>query len=93
MTTPTEPTQLISLITHQTERLLQDHWADIESYRDGDEEIKIGFSHKLSYQGSERTVKTAISFSHRVKDEMEQSIDTAQQELPIKVTIRKGKTK
>ena len=83
MTTPTEPEQLIDLIADQTRSLLQDHWADIESYRDGDEEIKIGFSHKLSYQGSERTVKTAISFSHRVKDEVENSIDTAQEELPI----------
>jgi hypothetical protein len=92
MTTPTEPEQLINLITHQTERLLQNHWADIESYRDGDEEIKIGFSHKLSYSGSERTVKTAISFSHRVKDELEQSIDTEQADLPLKVTIRKGRT-
>jgi len=92
MTTPTEPTQLINLITHQTERLLQDHWADIDSCRDGDEEIKISFSHKLSYEGSERTVKTAISFSHRVKDTLEQSIDTAQADLPLKVTIRKGRT-
>jgi hypothetical protein len=35
---------------------------------------------------------TTISFSHRVKDEVENSIDTAQEELPIKVTIRKGRT-
>jgi hypothetical protein len=83
MTTPTEPEQLIDLIAEQTRSLLQDHWADIETYRDGDSDIKLSFSHTLSYQGSERTVKTTISFSHRVKDEVENSIDTAQEELPI----------
>jgi hypothetical protein len=92
MTTPTELEQLIELITAQTRQLLQDHWTDIDSYRDGDDEIKLAFSHTLSYEGSERTVKTTISFSHRIKDEVENSINTAQQELPIKVTIRKGRT-
>jgi hypothetical protein len=93
MTTPTEPEQLIDLIAGHTRQLLQDHWSDIDSYRDGDEEIKLSFSHKLSYEGSSRTVKTTISFAHRVKDELEESIDTAQTELPIKVTIEKGKRK
>jgi len=87
MTTPTEPEQLIELITAQTRSLLQDHWSDIDSYRDGDDEIKLSFAHTLSYEGSERTVKTTISFSHRIKDEVEQSIDTAQKEL--RMTIEK----
>jgi hypothetical protein len=85
-----EPEQLIELIAAHTRQLLQDHWSDIDSYRDGDEEIKVAFSHKLSYEGSSRTVKTSISFSHRVKDEIEESIDTAQTELPIEA---KGKRK
>ena len=89
MTTPTEPEQLIDLIAEQTRSLLQDHWADIDSYRDGDDEIKLAFSHTLSYEGSERTVKTTISFSHRIKNEVENSINTAQADLPLKVTIEK----
>jgi hypothetical protein len=87
----TEPEALIDLIAGQTRSLLEEHFGDIESCRDGEEAIKIAFSHKLSYEGTERTVKTTISFSHRVKDEIEQSIDTRQTELPIEVT--KGKRK
>jgi hypothetical protein len=83
MTTSTEPEQLIDLITAQTRRLLKDHWPDIDSYRDGDDEIKLAFAHTLSYEGSERTVKTSISFSHRIKDSVEESINTAQAELPL----------
>jgi hypothetical protein len=89
----TEHEQLIELIATQTRNLLQDHWADIDSCRDGEEEIKISFSHKLSYEGSERTIKTTISFAHRVKDEIEESIDTQQEELPLKVPIEKGRRK
>jgi hypothetical protein len=86
----TEIEQLIELIAAHTSSLLHEHWSLIDSYRDGDEEIKLSFSHKLSYEGSSRTVKTTISFSHRVKDEVEQSFDTAQTELPIEA---KGKRK
>jgi hypothetical protein len=89
----TEHEQLIELITAQTRNLLQDHWTDIDSCRDGQDEIKIGFSHKLSYQGTERTIKTTIAFAHRVKDEIEESIDTQQKELPLKVPIEKGRRK
>ncbi len=85
----TEPEQLIDLIAAQTRSLLEDHWADIQTYRDGDADIKLSFVHTLSYEGSERTIKTTISFSHRVKDEVEESIDTAQADLPLKVTIEK----
>ncbi len=92
-TTPTEHEQLIGLIAAQTSRLLQDHWSDIDSYRDGEDEIKLAFSHTLSYEGSERTVKTSISFSHRIKDSVEESIDTAQADLPLKVTIEKRERK
>jgi len=83
MTSPTEPEQLIELIAAHTRQLLKDHWLDIDSYREGDDEIKIGFSHALSYAGNERTVKTSISFSHRIKDSVEESINTAQTELPL----------
>jgi hypothetical protein len=83
MTTPTEPEQLIELIAAHTRQLLEDHWTDIDSYRDGDDEIKLAFSHTLSYEGSERTVKTSISFSRRIKDSVEESINTAQTELPL----------
>jgi hypothetical protein len=84
----TEPTQLIELITAQTRSLLEDHWNDIDSYRDGESEIKLAFSHTLSYAGNERTVKTSISFSHRIKDSLEESINAAQQNLPIEVPKR-----
>lgn len=89
----TEPTAIIDLITEQTRDLLAKHWTEIDAYRDGDADIKLSFSHALSYEGSERTVKTTISFSHRIKDEIENSIDTAQANLPLKVTIEKGSRK
>jgi hypothetical protein len=89
----TETEQLVDLIVAQTRDLLQNHWTDIDSCRDGEDDIRIGFSHKLSYEGTERTIKTTISFAHRVKDEVEESIDTAQKELPLKVTIEKGRRK
>ncbi len=89
MQNPTETEQLIELIAAQTSNLLRDHWRDIDSYRDGDDEIKLAFSHTLSYEGSQRTVKTTISFSHRIKDEVEKSINTAQADLPLKVTMEK----
>ena len=85
-----ESQQLIDMIAGQTKSLLEDHWGDIESCRDGEDDIKVSLIHKLSYEGSARTVKTVISFSHRVKDEIEESIDTAQTELPIEA---KGKRK
>jgi hypothetical protein len=91
MTTPTEPEQLIDLITAQTRALLDSHWSDIDSCRDGEDDIKVSFSHKLSYEGSSRTVKSCISFSHRVKDEIEETFDFAQTELPIEAP--KGKRK
>jgi hypothetical protein len=89
MSNPSETEQLIELIAGQTRNLLQNHWPDIVDYLDGDK-IKIGFSHKLSYEGNERTIKTTISFAHRVKDEIEETINPAQAELPIET---KGKRK
>jgi len=88
-----ESEQLIELITAQTASLLRDHWADIQTYRDDEDDIKVSLAHRLSYDGSQRMVKTTISFSHRVKDEIEGSLDTAQADLPLKVTIQKGRSK
>jgi hypothetical protein len=85
----TENEQLIDLITAQTRNLLETHWGDIDPCRDGDEDIKVAFIHKLSYEGTKRTVKTKISLAHRVTDEIEEEIDTAQVELPLE----KGKRK
>jgi plasmid replication initiation protein len=79
----TEPEQLIALIATHTRNLLKRHWSDIDSYRDGESEIKLAFSHTLSYEGSERTIKTTISFSHRIKDSLKESINSAQQILPL----------
>jgi hypothetical protein len=90
-TNMTENEQLIDLISKQTADLLRSHWPDIDSYRNGDDEIKLAFAHTLSYEGDERTVKTSISFSHRIKDSVEESINTAQADLPLKVTIEKGR--
>jgi hypothetical protein len=84
MTTPTEPEQLIELISGQTRTLLQEHWTKIENYRDGEAEIKIGFSHALRYEGNLRVVKTMISFSHSIRDQVEDSINTVQTELPLR---------
>ncbi|HXM29780.1 MAG TPA: hypothetical protein VN957_27395 [Chthoniobacterales bacterium] len=88
-----ESEQLIELISEETSSLLRDHWADIQTYRDDDADIKISLAHRLSYDGSQRMVKTVITFSHRVKDEIEQSFNTAQADLPLKVTIQKRETK
>jgi hypothetical protein len=85
-----EPEQLIELIAAQTRLLLQNHWPDIRDFVDGGE-IKINFNHALSYEGNRRTVKTVIRFGRRVTDEIEDSIDTAQIELPIEA--REGKRK
>ena len=79
----TETEQLIDLIAGQTRNLLQNHWPDIVDYLDGGE-IKVNFSHKVSYENSTRTVETTISFAHRIKDSVSESIDTRQTELPIK---------
>jgi hypothetical protein len=79
----TEPEQLIELIAGQTRLLLQNHWPDIRDFIDGGE-IKIGFNHALSYEGNRRTVKTVIRFARHVTDEIEESIDTAQTELPLR---------
>lgn len=89
----TETEQLIDLITEQTRDLLTEHWTDIQSYRDGDADIKISFSHALSYEGDERTVKTTIAFSHRIKDEVENSFsaDQASLELGIPALPKKRK--
>jgi hypothetical protein len=88
----TENEQLIDLIANQTRTLLQNHWPDILDFRDG-ADITLHFSHALSYEGAERTIETTISFARRVKDSVSESIDTAQEELPMKVTINKGKRK
>jgi hypothetical protein len=78
-----ETIQMIDLIVGQTRLLLENHWTDIQHYRNGDDAIKIGFSHTVSYEASERIIKTAITFSHRIKDSVEESINTAQTELPL----------
>jgi hypothetical protein len=79
----TENEQLIDLIANQTRNLLQNHWPDIQDYLD-DGEIKVSFTHKLSYEGDKRTVETTISFAApRIKDSIAESIDVRQVELPI----------
>jgi hypothetical protein len=84
-----ESEQLIELIAGQTKLLLQNHWPDILDYLDGGE-IKIGFNHALSYKADTRMVRTTISFARRIKDEIKEFINTAQADLPLKVTIEKG---
>jgi hypothetical protein len=79
----TETEQLIELIAGHTKLLLQNRWPDILDFRDG-ADIKVSFTHTLSYQGEQRTIKTVISFARRVKDELEDTIDTAQTELPLR---------
>jgi hypothetical protein len=89
----TENEQLIDLVGRQTTLLLKNHWPDIQEYLDGDE-IKIGFNHRLTYDSDHgATVETTISFSRRVKDSISESINTAQANLPLKVTIEKREDK
>ena len=74
--------RVVDLIVENTRTLLNDHWQQILEFRadanDGIEEVKVGLSHALSYDGRTRTVKSTISFSHRVKDSIEESIDLDQ---------------
>lgn len=78
-----ETEQLIELISSQTRVLLQNHWPNLLDCRDGDGEVKVAFTHSMSEQGHERTVKTVISYGRRIKDELEESINTKQIDLPL----------
>lgn len=78
-----EPEQIVSLIVKQTKLLMQNHWPDINDFRDGEEKIKVGFSHYIAYQGQERIVESTISFGKRMKDAITERIDTEQMPLAL----------
>lgn len=79
MTDETE--ELIKLILEQSEKLLRDHWVDVQAFRKDDTKIKVNLIHTLRWRGSERIVKTAVSFGRRFKETAEQSFDLDQLEL------------
>jgi len=78
-----EPEQIVNLIARQTKILLSNHWPDINDFRDGDEKIKVGFSHYITYQGQERIIESTISFGKRMKDTAVERFDTDQMSLDL----------
>jgi hypothetical protein len=76
-----ENDQIIELISNHVKTLLQNHWPDISDFRNGEESIKIGFSHDVSYQGQERVIESTISFGKRIKDSTVDRIDTEQMNM------------
>ena len=78
-----EPEQIVNLIARQTKILLSNHWPDINDFRDGDEKIKVGFSHYITYQGQERIIESTISFGKRMKDTAVERFDTEQMSLDL----------
>ena len=78
-----ETEQIIELVSKQSKILLQNHWADISDFRNGEESIKVGFSALIQYQGQERIVETTISFGKRVKDSAIERINTEQMSLQL----------
>ena len=91
----TENQKIIEQVIEQTKSMLENHWSDITDYRNGGEAIKVGFLHKLSYEGDERVVDTTISFGKRIKDQTINRIDIAQLNLDLapskKSRVRKSK--
>jgi len=76
-----ETEHFIQLIIDQTEKLLNDHWPDLEAFRKNDPKIKVTVIHTLNYKPNERVVKSAISFGRRFKESCEESFNTDQMEL------------
>jgi hypothetical protein len=84
----TENESIIEMITLQVKTLLENHWADINDFRNGGEAIKIGFLHKLAYEGDERVCDTTINFAKRIRDHTVNRIDIQQMNFDLT-----GKTK
>ena len=73
-----ENEQIIELITNHVKILLENHWLDISDFRNGEDSIKISFSHNIDYEGQERVIESTISFGKRIKDSTVDRIDTQQ---------------
>jgi len=82
-----ETQQIIDAVSNQTKVLLQNHWLDIDDFRNGEESIKLGFSALIKYEGQKRTVETTISFAKRVKDSATEYIDTDQMDLDLPTAL------
>jgi hypothetical protein len=78
MTKRTESEHFIDLMLEQTQRLLEDHWDNIQALRDQDETFKVNIAYTLRYKALERGVKSTISFGRKLKDAQEQSFSTTQ---------------
>jgi hypothetical protein len=88
-----ENDQLIELISNHVKTLLQNHWPDISDFRNGEESIKIGFSHDVEYIGQERKIESTISFGKRIKDSAVDRFDTEQMNLELNPTGAKRSRK
>lgn len=76
---------VINLVVGNTKTLLEDYWGQILSFRqrskNGELALNVGLAHELSFEGSERTVKSTLTFSQRSKHSIENSVDVLQQKL------------
>jgi len=89
-----ENDQIIELISQHVKTLLENHWPDISDFRNGEESIKIGFSHDIGYIGQQRVIESTISFGKRIKDSTVDRIDTDQMHLELNPTgAKRGRPK
>jgi hypothetical protein len=87
-----EAKRIAELIASQSESLITSHWPDIEEYRDEDEEMKVSFSHQITYAGQKRIVKSTISFNKRMKDTLADEFDTTQRNFDfVEPAKRRGR--
>ena len=90
-----EHEQIIELITKQTRVLLQNHWADINDFRNGEASIKVSLYHDIGYESQKPIIETAISFNKRIKDSIIGRLDTDQMPLdfsaPIIEPVKRGR--
>lgn len=64
--------------------LLNAHWGEIDQMRAGqDGRIQLTVSHRIDYEGKERTLKTTLAFGKRVSDSRETVLDPDQSKLNL----------
>jgi hypothetical protein len=76
---------VIAECVSKTQELLQEHWDEIQSIREGEpnEKIKIGIDFNINYRGDEQIIRTKIAFGVRKTDARESVINPNQLEIPF----------
>ena len=87
-----EAERIAELIASQSKNLIASHWPDIEEYRDEEEQMKVSFSHQITYAGQKRIVESTISFNKRMKDTICDEFDTVQRNFDfVEPAKRRGR--